>query len=35
MDSERATAFVDELHNAQQELYGGRGAAAMRLRRAP
>jgi uncharacterized protein len=30
MDRERATAFIDELHRAQQELYGGGGAAPVR-----
>jgi ketosteroid isomerase-like protein len=30
MDRERATAFIDELHDAQQELYGGGGAAPVR-----
>jgi ketosteroid isomerase-like protein len=30
MDRARATAFIDELHNAQQELYGGGGTAPVR-----
>ena len=30
MDRARATAFIDELHNAQQELYGGGDAAPVR-----
>ena len=30
MDRERATAFIDELHNAQQEFYAGGGAAPVR-----
>jgi uncharacterized protein len=30
MDRARATAFIDELHSAQQELYGGGGADPVR-----
>ena len=30
MDRARATAFIDELQNAQQELYGGGGADPVR-----
>jgi ketosteroid isomerase-like protein len=30
MDRARATAFINELHNAQQELYGGGDAAPVR-----
>jgi ketosteroid isomerase-like protein len=30
MDRERATAFIDELHAAQQELYAGGGPAPVR-----
>jgi len=30
MDRARATAFIDQLQNAQQELYGGGGADPVR-----